>query len=246
NRQLLEMMVEFWSDHFNVYAWGEQWYETFPRHIYNIRKYALSTFPTLLMQMAQSGAMLGYLDNVENRRNAGNENYARELLELHTMGADEGYTETDVETARRCLSGWNVNMDENDEDWGQFKYYKDWHVGSGGSFLGTPIAPSYEMDQGVEVLTRLAAHPATARHIATKLCKRFLGDSVSEGAILNVERAYLRRGATSRRCSAPCSARTLSRSTPGRSTSGPSSTSSAPCERRTRRSPTPGRSAGAS
>ncbi|RYG47011.1 DUF1800 family protein, partial [bacterium] len=62
NRQLLEMMVEFWTDHFNVYAWGEQWGETFPRHIYNIRKYALTNFPTLLMQVARSGAMLGYLD----------------------------------------------------------------------------------------------------------------------------------------------------------------------------------------
>ncbi|RYG31796.1 DUF1800 family protein, partial [bacterium] len=80
-----------------------------------------------------------------------------------------------------------------DEEWGQYMFYRDMHIGQGGLFLGSQIMPGWE-EQGVEVMTRLAAHPSTARHIATKLCQRFLGDNVPAGAILNVERAYNQTG----------------------------------------------------
>ncbi|CAN5606625.1 hypothetical protein BH11ARM2_BH11ARM2_30030 [soil metagenome] len=193
NRQLLEMMVEFWSDHFNVFAYGEQWWETFPSHMATIRKYALSNFPTLLAQMARSGAMLGYLDNVDNRITGGNENYAREILELHTMGADNGYTETDMETVRKCLTGWNINYDDKDSNWAMFKFYGEMHARGGGMFLGELIDRGGQ-EQGDTILMKLAAHPSTASHIAEKLCRRFLGDDVKPATVDKVAKIYLSSG----------------------------------------------------
>lgn len=193
SRQLLEVMVEFWSDHFNVYAYGEQWAETFPIHIATIRKYALTDFPTLLTQMARSTAMLGFLDNVDNTVYGGNENYARELMELHTMGADAGYTETEVETLQRCFTGWNMDYNEKNLTWGQFKYDPKLHNGAGGMFLGEKI-PRGNQEQGDAVLMKLAAHPSTAFHIAQKLCRRFLGDNVPLATVQKVAAQYTKSG----------------------------------------------------
>ncbi|HIA47739.1 MAG TPA: DUF1800 family protein [Candidatus Hydrogenedentes bacterium] len=117
-RQLYEVMVGFWSDHFNIdHSKGDcQWLKTADdREV--IRKHALGTFPELLRASALSPAMLWYLDGRENRKSSPdeqpNENYGRELLELHTLGVDGGYTQQDVMEVARCLTGWTVRSEKN-------------------------------------------------------------------------------------------------------------------------------------
>ena len=105
-RQLYERMVEFWSDHFNIHIGQDELIQRIKtaddRDV--IRANALGTFPALLRASAKSPTMLAYLDNNLNTRFGGNENYPRELLELHTMGVDGGYTQTDVQRVAKCLT----------------------------------------------------------------------------------------------------------------------------------------------
>ncbi len=106
-RLLFDRMVIFWSDHFNIDLFGEAGFLLKPtddREV--VRRYALSSFPELLWASAHSPAMLSYLTNDTNDQDHPNENYARELMELHTMGADRGYTEQDVKEVARCFTGW--------------------------------------------------------------------------------------------------------------------------------------------
>ena len=110
-RQLLEVMVEFWTDHFNIFQPDGQckWLKTVDdREV--IRKHALGKFGDLLTASAQSPAMLEYLDNRQNVKGVPNENYARELLELHTMGVDGPYEQADVLGVARCFTGWTYRV----------------------------------------------------------------------------------------------------------------------------------------
>lgn len=124
-RQLHEIMVEFWTDHFNIAqdkldcAWLKV---VDDREV--IRAHALGNFYDLLWASMHSPAMLHYLDNQENYQHSPNENYARELLELHALGVDAGYTQTDVRETARCLTGWTVN-----DKWrrGRFEFNGDQH-----------------------------------------------------------------------------------------------------------------------
>ena len=106
---LQERMVEFWTDHFNIYAFkgqGPQLKVVDDRE--TIQKHSLGKFRDLLGASAKSAAMLGYLDNTANRKGVPNENYARELMELHTLGVHGGYTQRDVKEVARCLTGWTT------------------------------------------------------------------------------------------------------------------------------------------
>src|SRR5262249_46230300 len=108
-RQLYERMVEFWTNHFNIFQAkdGVKAIKTVDdREV--IRQHALGKFPDLLVASAHSGAMMVYLDNYLNVVGAPQENYARELLELHTLGVHGGYTESDVKEVARCLTGWTI------------------------------------------------------------------------------------------------------------------------------------------
>ncbi len=199
-RQLLETLTDFWHNHFNVDAW--QW-EISPIFVHYdrdvIRAHALGNFREMLQAVATSTAMLYYLDNFINSRAGPNENYGRELLELHTLGAENylgvreqasipgfsdgqpiGYVDEDVYEATRCFTGWRVN----DNDWqdgvqntGTFLYYDEWHDRFQKTFLGHHI-PSDQapMKDGEDVLDLLAAHPGTGRFIARKLARRFIAD----------------------------------------------------------------------
>jgi hypothetical protein len=223
-RQLQEVMVDFWFNHFNVFSGkGEvRWYVTaYERDV--IRPHALGRFPDLLRATARHPAMLFYLDNWLSARagftprrgpSAGrpaglNENYARELMELHTLGVDGGYTQTDVTEVARAFTGWTIDRPRQDA---QFVFRPIMHDPGVKRVLGRTISAGGQGD-GEQVLDLLAAHPATARFIAVKLVRRFVADEPPPALVERVAatfrdsggdvRAMLRVILTSREFRAP-------------------------------------------
>jgi len=172
-RQLYEVMTEFWSDHFNIHIEkGNCFYLKTVDDREVIRKYALSSFRDLVWESAHSPAMMIYLDNQANEKSAPNENYARELMELHTLGVDGGYSQQDVMELARCLTGWNVR----EHFWlGDFVFKEDLHDTGIKNVLGITI-PNTGIKEAEQVIERLVTHPSTARFIATKLTRRFIAD----------------------------------------------------------------------
>ena len=172
-RQLYELMVEFWSDHFNIFIEkGNCFYLKTVDDREVIRKHALGSFRDLVSASAHSPAMLVYLDNQVNEKSHPNENYARELMELHTLGVDGGYSQQDVMELARCLTGWTVK----EHFWlGDFVFKDELHDAGEKKVLGQRIhsAGQHEAEQVIEILV---THPSTARFIAAKLARRFLAD----------------------------------------------------------------------
>lgn len=190
-RQLFERMVEFWGDHFNIYAFkgqGAQLKVGDDRD--TIRPHALGKFRDLLGASARSAAMLGYLDNGVNQKGVPNENYARELMELHTLGVHGGYTQRDVQEVARCLTGWTA-----EKHWhrGRFVFEADHHDDGAKCVLGQTFPAGGGVKDGERVLDMLAAQPATARHIAHQLCVHFLGH-VPEAMVATLAADFLRTG----------------------------------------------------
>jgi len=183
-RQLYEIMVEFWSDHFNIHLVNGLGPTLKPYDDQQvIREHALGNFRELLHASAKSSAMLFYLDNFLNQASAPNENYARELMELHTLGVDGGYSEDDVKEVARCFTGWTIQFpDDPPAVYGEF-LFADWIHDNGAKLvLGNSITGGGQSD-GEQVLDILAAHPSTANFIATKLCSRFISDTPSQAAV---------------------------------------------------------------
>ena len=178
-RQLSEVMVEFWSDHFNIHlvnGLGPTLKPEDDRQV--IRRHALGNFRDLLHASAKSPAMLFYLDNYANQAAAPNENYARELMELHTLGVDGGYTETDVKEVARCFTGWAIHFPgDPGGDYGTFVFSPALHDGNAKVVLGNTISAGGGQTDGEQVIDLLASHPSTANFIATKLCRRFISDT---------------------------------------------------------------------
>ncbi len=176
-RQLYESVVEFWSDHFNITTEkGDCFYLKTVDDREVIRPHALGSFRDLLWASAHSPAMLTYLDNQDNRAGTPNENYARELLELHTLGVDGGYSQRDVMELARCLTGWTVK----EHFWrGQFTFNPDWHDKGIKNVLGMQIVPNGQ-SEAEQVVEHLAVHPQTARFVVTKLARRFLGEEPAD------------------------------------------------------------------
>ena len=188
-RQLYELTVDFWENHFSIYAQkdADRWLLTsFDRDA--IRPYAFGRFRDLLGATAHSPAMLFYLDNWQSsvlrkypatkdkpaRQTGGiNENYARELMELHTLGVDGGYTQRDVQEVARCFTGWTIRK-PNEE--GLFVFNPAAHDNGEKVVLGQRIPAGGGIADGERVLDILAHHPSTAHFIATKLARRFIGD----------------------------------------------------------------------
>ena len=172
-RQLYELMVEFWSDHFNIYIEkGNCFYLKTVDDREVVRKHALGSFRDLVWASAHSPAMMIYLDNQANERSHPNENYARELMELHTLGVDGGYTQQDVMELARCLTGWAVK----EHFWlGDFVFKDDLHDTGTKHVLGMTV-PSAGIKEAEQVIEMLGAHPSAARFIATKLARRFIAD----------------------------------------------------------------------
>jgi uncharacterized protein (DUF1800 family) len=187
-RQLYERCVEFWTDHFNISVdKGDCCYLKTVDDREVIRRHAFGRFSHLLSASAHSPAMLVYLDNQANRRGAPNENYARELLELHTLGIDGGYSQRDVEELARCLTGWTVK----DHFWrGQFTFDSRQHDGAAKHLLGTTVEPQGQ-EEGESILSLLAEHPSTARHLARKLARRFIRDDPPADLVERTARAFV-------------------------------------------------------
>ncbi len=186
-RQLFEVMTEFWTNHFNVFIFdGPVQYLKTGDDRDNIRPHALGRFRDLLYANARSPAMLIYLDNFSNTKFGPNENYARELMELHTLGVDGGYTETDVKEVARCFTGWTI--DPRTEQLFAFNPLE--HDTGEKTVLGQTIPAGQGIEDGEQVLEILLAHPSTARFLATKLARRFIADDPPASVIDEVADAY--------------------------------------------------------
>lgn len=177
--QLLEVMTDFWFNHFNVYG-GEALVRLglYRYELDAIRPHALGKFRELLGAVSRSWSMMVYLDNYLSTARNINENYARELMELHTMGVDGGYSQRDVEEVTRAFTGWGI-----DRRGGTFLYRNQSHDQSAKTVLGQSLLPGQGQKDGQDVLDILVKHPATARFISTKLCRRFVADDPAESIV---------------------------------------------------------------
>ncbi|MGB5588434.1 MAG: DUF1800 domain-containing protein [Gammaproteobacteria bacterium] len=189
-RQLYEVMVEFWTNHFSIQLING--FEPVLKPADDamvIRPHALGNFRDLLHASAKSSAMLYYLDNFLNTAEAPNENYARELLELHTLGVDGGYTEQDIKEVARCFTGWTLDFTT-----AEFAFVPFLHDGGDKTVLGQLVPAGGGLSDGEAVLDLIAAHPSTARFIASKLCRRFISDQPSATVIDTVAQAFTASG----------------------------------------------------
>lgn len=191
-RQLFEVMVEFWTDHFNIHLLNGLGPTLKPQDDQQvIRQFALGKFRDLLHASAKSPSMLFYLDNFLNLAAAPNENYARELMELHTLGVNGGYTENDVKEVARCFTGWSIRFPgDASGPVGTFIYQPIIHDDAAKTVLQNNISAGGGQSDGEQVLDLLASHPSTARFIATKLCRRFISDSPATASIDAVSSAF--------------------------------------------------------
>jgi len=206
NRQLEEVLTDFWYNHFNVFLdKGADRYlvGSYERDV--IRPHVLGKFHDLLLATAESPAMLFYLDNVESvdptaalmqARRAGqqpkqrkglNENYARELMELHTLGVDGGYTQRDVTEVARCFTGWSIRAPREGAG---FVFRERMHDNGPKIVLGHHIPPGGGIEDGLKVLDILAHHPSTARFISRKLAMRFVADEPPPSLVEKMARTF--------------------------------------------------------
>jgi uncharacterized protein (DUF1800 family) len=224
DRQLQEVMTDFWLNHFNVFIGkGADHYllTSYERDV--IRPHALGKFEDLLIATAQSPAMLFYLDNwlsvgpnsdvangipkranndwkrrVRNngqtsqskgKRNGLNENYGRELMELHTLGVNGGYTQQDVTEVARVFTGWTLKQPKQG---GGFTFEERTHEPGNKLVLGHRIKPK-GAKEGMEVLRILARHPSTAKFVSTKLAMRFVSDDPPQSLVDRMAQTFLKK-----------------------------------------------------
>jgi uncharacterized protein (DUF1800 family) len=207
NHQLQEEMVDFWFNHFNVlFGKGADRFTlpTYEREA--IRPHALGKFYDLLLATAQSPAMLFYLDNFQSvradlnqqpMRSAApgkakrglNENYARELMELHTLGVNGSYTQTDVIEVARCFTGWTIAAPRKG---GGFEFNEKVHDRGQKIVLSHIIHAGGGMEDGLEVLKILARSPQTAHHLSTQLAQRFVADDPPPSLVDRMAKTYLK------------------------------------------------------
>lgn len=212
--QLNEVLADFWHNHFNVMAHDSiigPMFVQYDRDV--IRPNIFGNFRVMLEAVAKSTAMLYYLDNYINSREGPNENYARELFELHMLGAENylgsgipqddvpghpdnpiGYVDGDVYEATRCFTGWCVRNSANDaeiRDSGEYFYYSSWHDRFKKDVLGQTMPPDQADEKdGLDVLDLVAQHPRTGRYIARKLCTRLVSDQPTEDLIAQVAQVF--------------------------------------------------------
>ncbi|MBL8836766.1 MAG: DUF1800 domain-containing protein [Alphaproteobacteria bacterium] len=209
--QIRELLCDFWHNHFNVNATDAGIAAGLPDHDRTIRSHALGNFRALLEAIAQSPSMLVYLNNRSSRAGAPNENFARELLELHTLGRNnylnalynrwrevpgagegrpQGYIDEDVYEAARAFTGWSIedgaglSANERLPATGRFRYVDAWHDPYQKRVLAAEFEPFREPQaDGRKVLDILASHPGTAQFVCTKLVRRLVADEPPQSLI---------------------------------------------------------------
>jgi uncharacterized protein (DUF1800 family) len=188
---LQERMVGFFRDHFHVAIGKSLCRHLTPLHVAALRPHALGDFRALLEASTLSGAMLTYLDGRENAKGAINENHARELLELHTLGVDGGYTQADVREVARVLTGWVV-----EEAGAPGRVWADAtrHDAGDKTVLGRRLTGGPGPEELGRLLDRLVAHPATARYLALELARHFVADDPPEDSVEAARRAFVLSG----------------------------------------------------
>src|SRR6266571_4040019 len=199
-RQLFDVMVDFWTNHFNVFIGKGADRFLLPDYIeHTIRAHAMGRFEDLLIATAESPAMLFYLDNWQSvapnsppgqgARRGINENYARELLELHTLGVDGGYTQQDVINVARIFTGWSIKRPRQG---GDFEFHEWAHDEGEKQVLGVRFQAGHGMDEGIRLLKLLANQPATMHHVSHQLCQRFVNDDPPDGCVDDAVAAWKR------------------------------------------------------
>jgi len=209
-RQLEEVLVDFWLNHFNVFSGKNtvgMLLTSYERDA--IRPHVLGKFRDMLLATARHPAMLSYLDNFQSRSNpenaplpagvivnAGpnqglNENYGRELLELHTLGVNGGYTQADVINVARAFTGWTI-FDPN--RYGEFQFNPQMHDRAEKVVLGQKFPRGGGEDEGVRIIDMLAAHPSTARFISRKLAQRFVADDPPQALVDRMAATFTKTG----------------------------------------------------
>lgn len=198
-RQLFEVMVEFWTDHLNIdLEKGDCIYLKPSDDRDVIRQHALGNFHDLIRASATSPAMLVYLDGKTNKVRRGttdqpNENYARELMELHTLGVHGGYTQKDVYEAARCLSGWTFDPKRVFAlNQGESYFRPDWHDDGAKEVLGQTIPAGGGQEDLKRLVDIVCRHPATAQYIALKLCRRFVSPTPPASLLQRVAAEFTR------------------------------------------------------
>jgi uncharacterized protein (DUF1800 family) len=199
DRQLEEVLTDFWYNHFNVNLdKGADRYmvTSYERDV--IRPNVLGHFKDLLLATAESPAMLFYLDNWQSagpdtrpnakHRQGLNENYGRELMELHTLGVDGGYTQKDVTEVARCFTGWTIRDPRRG---GGFDFNARLHDDGEKHVLGVTIPAGGGVDDGLKVIDILAHHPSTAHFISKSLAIRFVSDNPPETLVANMAKTFL-------------------------------------------------------
>jgi uncharacterized protein (DUF1800 family) len=208
-RQLEEVLVDFWLNHFNVYRDKNtvgMMLTSYERDA--IRPHVLGRFRDMLLATARHPAMLSYLDNFQSRSapenaplppggvsagpNQGlNENYGRELLELHTLGVNGGYTQADVINVARAFTGWTIF---DPQRYGEFQFNPQMHDRAEKVVLGQKFPRGGGEDEGVRVIDMLAAHPSTARFISLKLAQRFVADEPPAALVDRMAATFTKTG----------------------------------------------------
>ena len=203
SRQLQEVLDDFWYNHFNVFLEkGADRYLVTEYERDAIRPHVLGKFRDLLEATAKSPAMLFYLDNWQsvgpNAPGAGrgngkqarrglNENYGRELMELHTLGVNGGYTQKDVTEVARCFTGWTINQPQRG---GKFMFNPRLHDNGEKVVMGVKVPAGGGESDGEKVLDILAHHPATAHFISLKLAMRFVADAPPESLVARMAETF--------------------------------------------------------
>lgn len=187
-RQLLTVMEDLWGNHFNVTCPGDNIEESRAHYAWTIRKHALGRFADLLSAVTKHPSMLTYLNNRDSDDQHPNENHGRELLELHTVGLEAGYSEAQVLDSARILTGLSVEWES-----GEYKY-KPWLHWTGSVRVLSFSHPNPTEDGGETVadayLDHLAHHPATAQRIAFKLARRFVSDDPPAALVTRLAQLY--------------------------------------------------------